>query len=404
MIDRRDFMKIGGVAASFGLTKFSFADNKLPTEVLSSEKSIVWVWLGGGPSQFETFNAPKEGGGSAFQTVGNIIATGEGHRLGGLWEKLAEQSDKFTTVNSFGHRDSAHRQATFYMMNGKYHTERTQTAVQTEPSHGSIVSAIYGANDHRGMPTYVNQNRIDGEDGGWLGGAYKPFNPSRKANLIPQIDLDRMNNRMDLLKQLDRELVNAEIVGEMQGQAYNTIRGQIYKAFDTSLEPSVMSDKYGKGIGQQFLLARRLIEAGTKFITINYDGWDMHSNIDQALKGRVPPIDHALSVFIEDIWNRGLEKDTLLIVTGEFGRTKLNAGSGRDHWSACTPLLLSGGKYTEGRTIGSADKSYTPSSDPYGPSDLKATIFDHFGILNDVQRTDTGGRPRYLLEEGKVIV
>jgi uncharacterized protein (DUF1501 family) len=131
----------------------------------------------------------------------------------------------------------------------------------------------------------------------------------------------------------------------------------------------------------------------------------MHSNIKKSLEGRVPAIDKALAAFIDDINQRGLNDEVLLVVTGEFGRTKLNANNGRDHWPSISSLLLSGGNYQAGRVIGKADKSYSPTENPVTPIDLAALLFDHYGIDRNIQRTDTGGRPRYLLEgEGKVFL
>jgi uncharacterized protein (DUF1501 family) len=131
----------------------------------------------------------------------------------------------------------------------------------------------------------------------------------------------------------------------------------------------------------------------------------MHSNISNALKGKVPPIDKALAGFMQDVSDKGLSDKVLLVVTGEFGRTKINANAGRDHWPSITPMFMFGGDYESGRTIGVSDRSYSPIENPVGPLDLQATLFNHFGIDQGIQRVDNGGRPRYLLEgEAKVIL
>ena len=131
----------------------------------------------------------------------------------------------------------------------------------------------------------------------------------------------------------------------------------------------------------------------------------MHSNISKAMQGKVPPLDKALAGFLQDIEDRGMSEKVLLVVTGEFGRTKFNANAGRAHWPAITPMMMAGGSYQSGRTIGAADRSYNPIENPVGPLDLQATLFDHFGIDTAIQRIDNGGRPRYLLEgEAKVIL
>ena len=167
-----------------------------------------------------------------------------------------------------------------------------------------------------------------------------------------------------------------------------------------------MRNKYGGGIGEQMLLARRLVENGTRFVTIQYGGWDMHGNISKSLKGRVPPLDQALSTFIDDVNEKGMNKDILLIVTGEFGRTyRINKNGGRDHWPQLSTLMFSGGDFEMGGSIGeSTDKAETPKSDPYGPMDVTATLFSHFGIDPSTQKVDFAGRPRYLLEEGARVI
>jgi len=299
------------------------------------------------------------------------------------------------------------------MMTGHYNPERSTTSIAKYPSFGSIVSAIYGANNpNNGVPTYVKQGKIEGDEGAWLGGAFKPFDPSNKDNLTPRVELDRFSTRKDLLRGLDAASVSgkgAESVQFYKGQAYDVILGSAKEAFAVEKESEATKALYGstkaKDIGEQLILARRLAENGTKFITLHYGGWDMHSNISKAMQGKVPPLDKALAGFLQDLDDRGMSEKVLLVVTGEFGRTKFNANSGRDHWPAITPMMMAGGAYETGRTIGAADRSYNPIENPVGPLDLQATLFDHFGIDTAIQRVDNGGRPRYLLEgEAKVIL
>ena len=198
----------------------------------------------------------------------------------------------------------------------------------------------------------------------------------------------------------------AESFVRIGDQAYNVILGNAKNAFDLEKEKPETREKYGKGgIGDQMLLARRLAQFGTKFITVHYGGWDMHGNIANALKGRVPPLDKAISAFVDDIYDSGLSDDVLLVVTGEFGRTRLNGNAGRDHWPSITPMLLSGGSYDHGRVIGRSDKAYYPTESKVTPIDLAATLFDHFGIDPKMQKIDQAGRPRYLLDgDGKPIL
>ena len=402
---RRDFLKAGAIGSSLVFSDLSFADAPL------QDKSVIWVWLGGGPTQFETFHAPTDAVPDIFRPVDGNITHPNGLAFGSLFKKLIKHGDKLTSVNSFSHRDSSHRQATQFMQTGQYNAKRDQTAGHDFPGHGAIISSIFGANHPvNGVPTYVKQGKIEGEDPAFLGGAYKPFDPSNKENLVPKVKEDRFKDRKDLLDNFDKSRkflsATADSFTKIGDQAYNVILGTAKDAFDLEQESDSTKEKYGKSsVGNQLLLARRLSEFGTKFVTVNYGGWDMHGNISKALAGRVPPLDQALAALVGDLEDRGMTQDTLLVVTGEFGRTKLNANSGRDHWPSITTLLLAGGEYNHGRVIGKADKSYYPVSDKFGPLDLSATIFDHFGIDPKIQKIDPAGRPRYLLDgEAQVIL
>ena len=409
--NRRDFLRIGGIGAGFssiGLSDLALAEEEQPLK----DSSVVWVWLGGGPTQFETFHAPKEDSvPDEYRSQGGALVDKKtGMAFGSNWTNLIKQAPKLNVVDSFTHGDSSHRQATHWVMTGQHNKERSQTAGTMFPSYGSIVSSMYGANNpQNGVPCYIKQGRIEGEDPAWLGGAYKPFDPSNKDNLTPRVDIGRFNGRNELLNELTGAKItsaSADSVTKFNQQAFDVILGTAKDAFDLDKEDEKTKEAYGKdSIGKQLLLARRLCEFGSRFVTINYGGWDMHSNISNALKGRVPPLDIGLAAFVEDVWQRGLNEKILLIVTGEFGRTKLNKNAGRDHWPSISTLLMSGGKYDHGRVIGKADKSYSPKESPYGPIDVAATMFDHFGISKNTQKVDNGGRPRYLLEgEAKVIL
>ena len=409
---RRDFLRVGSIGAgmsSIGLSDLAMAEEN---QQQLKDSSVVWVWLGGGPTQFDTFHAPKEDSvPDEYRSVGGaLVDKPTGMAFGSNWEQLIKQAPRLNVVDSFTHGDSSHRQATHWVMTSHRNNERSQTANSMFPSHGSIVSSEYGANHpQNGVPTYVKQGRIEGEDPAWLGGAYKPFDPSNKDNLTPRVEVQRFADRNELLKNLSRSTVtgaSADSVTKFNSQAFDVILGTAKDAFDLDKESPNIKESYGDtDIGKQLLLARRLCQFGTRFVTIHYGGWDMHSNIENALKGRVPPLDKALAAFVEDVHQRGLNEKILLIVTGEFGRTKLNANGGRDHWPAISTMLMSGGRYDSGRVIGAADKSYTPKESPYGPIDVAATMFDHFGIPKNTQKVDNGGRPRYLLEgEAKVIL
>ena len=412
--NRRDFVKIGAIG---GLSYIPLASGCQSSSafaqegIIPNDKSVVWVWLGGGPTQFETFHAPTSTVPDPYKPVSDIVTHKNGLAFGGLFKDLINQGDHLTAVNSFSHGDSSHRQATHWMMTGHHNPKRENTANSEYPGHGAIVSAVFGSNHpFNGMPAYVKQGAIEGEQPTFLGGAHKPFDPSNKDNLTPRVETARFTGRKELLKSLDRAdkiaSQQAESFSRIGDQAYNVVLGNAKQAFDIDKEPESMREMYGKGgIGDQMLLARRLAQFGTKFITVHYGGWDMHGNIKKALEGRVPPLDKALAAFVKDIYQSGMSDNVLLVVTGEFGRTRLNQNAGRDHWPSITPMLVSGGRYDHGRVIGKSDKAYYPTESKVGPIDVAATLFDHFGIDKQIQKTDQGGRPRYLLEgDGKLFL
>ena len=409
---RRNFIQVGSAAA--GLASIFGAKSLIANQDgfdAYEDKSVVWLWLGGGPTQFETFHAPTYSVPDEYRPVSGLLHDSKTEIAhGGLLENLFKHTDKLNVVNSFTHRDSSHRQGTHYMMTGHYNPERANTSVAKYPSFGSIISACYGTNHpQNGMPSYVKQAKIEGDEGAWLGGAYKPFDPSNKDNLTPRTELERFANRRNLLVDLDKNLISGKSANSLdfyKSQAYDVMLGSAKDAFDVDKESEKVKEMYGQdSVGKQLLLARRLVEYGTRFVTLHYGGWDMHSNIKKSLEGRVPPVDKAIAAFLQDVWDKGLNEKVILIVTGEFGRTKLNANGGRDHWPAITPMLMAGGAYPSGRVIGQSDKAYEPTNNPVGPIDLQATLFDHFGIDHAVQRVDNSGRPRYLLEgEGKVFL
>ena len=247
----------------------------------------------------------------------------------------------------------------------------------------------------------------------FLGAAYSPFDPGGQArrNMSLVVDRKRLDDRRGLLKGLDGVNRLADRSRLMDGldafeqQAFNLVLSRSQQAFDLKYEDPRVVDRYGGGLGQQLLTARRLCEAGCGFVTLNYGGWDMHGNIKNALTSRSPQMDHAVSALVEDLSQRGMDKNVLLVISGEFGRTpKVNGNSGRDHWAPLSTLALSGGGLNMGQIIGESSKNAeVPSTKPVDPQDLMATIFKHFNIDEKLQYIDKGGRPVYMIEDGTPI-
>jgi uncharacterized protein (DUF1501 family) len=286
--------------------------------------------------------------------------------------------------------------------------------VPTRPSIGSIASRFRGASHWAsGIPTYVRVSRIGSDGAAWLGRAYEPFESSGQGrnNMNLSISPERLADRRGLLEAFDKAKRDVDSNGTMDGmdsfesQAFGVLLGTAKDAFDLKKEPAKTVEKYGKGLGEQLLLARRLCETGAGFVTIQYGGWDMHGNIVQGLKQRCPQLDHAVATFVQDTYDRGLNQNILLVVTGEFGRTpRVNRNAGRDHWSNLSTLALAGAGLRMGQVIGESNsKAERPKNTPITPQDLMATIFQVLGIDRTLHYTNQAGRPTPMIEDGKPI-
>jgi hypothetical protein len=371
-------------------------------------KSVIWIWLAGGPTHVETFD-PKMTAPVEYRSItGEAQTPIPGVTIGGTFPQMAKCVDKMALVRSFAHGNSSHGTATEWVMTG--YNDRSKT----KPSIGSIIAKKNGlTNPVTGMPNYVRMGNIKGDGPGWLGTAYSPFDPSGKArtNMNVKLDASRIATRRDLLNSLDS--INREVdrTGKMIGldgfeqQAFELIMGNAKDAFDTKLEDSKVRERYGKGLGENLLKARRLCEAGCGFVTVSTGGWDMHGGIVKGLKGRNGQIDQGISALIEDLDQRNMLDDTLVVVTGEFGRTpKINAKGGRDHWGRLCTLALAGGGLNMGQVVGESSKKLeVPATKPITPQDLMATILKMYGIDPRLQFVNNQGRPVFLVEDGMPI-
>ncbi|MCR9119672.1 MAG: DUF1501 domain-containing protein [bacterium] len=404
---RRDFLRVGALGATaLTLPALLRAKAQAATEV--KQKSVIWVWLSGGPTHIETFD-PKMSAPSEFRSITGQCATPiPGVAIGGTFPKMAAVGDKMAFVRSFAHGNSSHSTATQYIMTGY------KDRANMRPSLGSIIAHTNGASNARtGMPNYVRMNNIRNDGPGWLGAAYSPFEPNGQAAKAMRLSLpsDRIEGRRNLLAGMDRLNREVDRSGKMNGmdsfeqQAFELILGKSQDAFDLKGESPETRALYGKGLGESLLKARRLVEEGCGFITLNYGGWDMHGGVAKGLKSRANQLDQGVAALIQDLSDRGMHDDTLVVVTGEFGRTpKINSKGGRDHWGRLCTLALSGGGLRMGQAIGeSSRKAEVPASNPITPQDLMATILHMYGIDHRLQVMSNAGRPTYLVEEGQPI-
>ncbi|QDU26402.1 hypothetical protein ETAA8_14800 [Anatilimnocola aggregata] len=420
--NRRDFLKAG----TLGLGTMGLGALSLPgllqarAEAAASNRavkdtSVVWLWLGGGATHVETFD-PKMSAPEEYRSATGEVATNlTGVTIGGTLPKIASVADKMAFVRSFAHTNSGHAGGTHYVMTGYDNRKVDNGGVPDRPGYGSILSRVRGSNHPvTGMPAYVRMGQIRQGDGpAFLGPAYGPFDQEGQArkNMNLSVPEERMADRRNLLTTLDSANRKVSTSQDMAGktkfeqQAFDLMFGAASQAFDISKESSKTREKYGSDLGKQMLTARRLCEAGCGFVTIAYGGWDMHGNIERSMKQRSPQLDQAVSAFVEDIYQRGLNEKILLVISGEFGRTpRINKNAGRDHWAPLSTLALAGGGLKMGQVVGeSAPKVDVPGTAPIRPQDLMATIFHVLGIDPQVQFMNPAGRPVYMLDKGKPI-
>lgn len=413
---RRDFLRVGTLglgAMTLGQTLRLRAESAATGRSLS-EKSVIWLWLSGGPTQIETFD-PKMTAPAEYRSVTGEVPTAlPGVTFGGNFERTAKVADKMAVVRSFAHTNSGHSGGTHYVMTGYDNRLADNGAVADRPSLGSILSRVRGTNHpETGMPTYVRFGGIYADGPSFLGAAYGPFDPAGEArrNMSLVVDRARLEDRRAMLAGIDNVRRDIDRSRLMEGldsfekQAFDLILSKSQQAFDLKYEDPRVVDRYGKGLGEQMLQARRLCEAGCGFVTISHGGWDMHSNIKTEMDRRGPEIDRAVSALVEDLHLRGQLENVLLVVSGEFGRTpKINGSAGRDHWAPLSTLALAGGGLKMGQVIGeSAEKADVPKTTPITPQDVFATVFHVLGIDRRIQFTNQSGRPTYLIENGKPI-
>lgn len=413
------FLGLGGISLPAILARRAAAaaeGNPLP------KTSVIFVELAGGPSHFETYD-PKPDSPSAYRGPLQPIAT----KLPGVQfsEFMAEQAkiaDQLAIIRSIHHDSSSHSTSSHLTQTGYYLSNR-QNRENEMPCVGSVASRLIGSHAP-GIPAYVAlQRSMRYGRAAYFGKALNPFevtsDPNRsnfKVNnlgLVRGLDAERVTDRQYLLDQFDemKRLVDTggvtDAVDRFTVEAFDMVTsGKAQKAFDINLEPDAIRDRYGRNrTGQEFLLARRLIEAGVTFVSTRVSSWDDHNGIAKRMKAKGPSYDQALAALVTDLHERQMDRDVLVVSMGEFGRTpKVNRNAGRDHWGAVMSVLLAGGGLKMGQIIGSSTpKGETPHEHPYRPENVLAMVYRHLGIAPDKTFLDMSGRPRYLLEERGLI-
>jgi hypothetical protein len=375
----------------------------------NSDKALIVIWLGGGHASQETFAPTLDGPDVAKSTTGVVGTNVGGMYLGGTFPNLAKLANEYSLIHSLVHSDANHDSGTHFNMTG-YMTVASDMAPSKNPSYGAVISKYYGANStSNGIPTYVKANSIRHDGSAWLGIVNDGFLASDDGvkNLGLNTSEEQFKRRLGFINVIEKsnKLDNLQFMREwtdLRGQASRVIMGDAANAFKLQTENDTVKDKFGitkSNLGKQLLLARRLIESGTKCVTVHFGGWDHHVNIKQAMENVGAELDIYLSSLIEDLKDRNLLKDTMVLVMSEFSRTTLNNTGGRDHWPAVQSCLISGGDFNHGRIIGEMSKDRkVPLTKPIYPLDIMATVLTHFGIPLDYQIIDKDKRPRNLIE------
>jgi uncharacterized protein (DUF1501 family) len=426
-LSRRALLRIGAV----GLTGLSLPDvlraEKADRPRKGAAKSVIMLFQFGGPSHLDTFD-PKpdapEGIRGEFKTLRTKTA---GLLVTEHLPRLAERSDLYAVVRSVRHTRSAHNSGAYYSLTGREPLVDIVTANASAtdfPHPGSVVD--YLDRSEKKVPSFValptmiadGPFRTPGEFAGLLGKAHDPLwilkDPNaadfKVTELAPPagVDIGRINDRKTIQAGLAGLSDLAERTDEIKGMRDYQARAidlltstRTRKAFDINDESAKVREKYGRfTYGQSVLLARRLVEAGVRFVTVYYSpgigGWDTHKDNFRTLKeSRLPNTDRALSALLDDLKDRGLLDETLVYWTGDFGRTpKVNKDAGRDHWPQCMSIVMAGGGVRGGITYGASDPSGAfPKDNPVRPDDITATMFHALGFNPQTEIRDQLGRP-----------
>ncbi|MCH2200377.1 MAG: DUF1501 domain-containing protein [Fuerstiella sp.] len=425
-IQRRRFLQIGGLS-TFGLSLTDLLRAEQQSSDEKPKRSVILIWMHGGPSQLDTFDmkplAPTEVRGP-WKPVASRLP---GLDVSELLPEHAKVMQHCTVIRSLSHGNGDHWAAAHWMLTGRLGSTSADRKPR-QPSMGAVISHLRGPTES-GSLSAVNMN--DGgfgfHGGAWLGVDKNPFRcgefsygneagrlptgDHKSFSLVDGLSDQRLINRVHLQQQLDglrrRMDRNADFdafdsVGQ---QALDIVlSGRVRQAFDLADEDPRLKERYGPGWGEQALLSRRLVEAGVRFVSLNTGYFDDHSNIENALNDKLPRHDKCVGVLIQDLADRGMLEDTLVVTAGEFGHTpRINKNAGRDHWPLAQSILFAGGGYRHGQVIGTTnDKAEHPTSRKIGVEDFCATVYHAVGLKASDTIHDLSGRPVHLVPSGEV--
>jgi hypothetical protein len=420
---RRDFLQIGALAG-LGITlpqlmKLEAAQLAMP-EVATFKpiaSAIIHIYLPGGMAQHESWD-PKPFASADYRGPFSPVKGVTGEYVGEKFQNIAKILNKITMVRSVTHGEAAHERGTHNMFTGY----RPSPAIKF-PSFGSIISHELGSRNN--LPPYVAVPSVFAPDqgSGYMSSAYGPFalgsDPGDKGFAVrdlatpKDVDDKRFERRRSLLAVVDEHFRTTEksdalaAMDSFYSAAYSLISSsQAREAFNLSAEPAKLRDEYGHhSAGQRFLLARRLVEAGVRMVSVNYGSWDHHSNIKGSFESQAPAFDQAFARLIRDLDERGMLSTTLVLVSSEFGRTpKINSTNGRDHYPRVFSIAMAGGGVKQGHIHGQSDAlGAEPSESPVGPEDLAKTMYRLLGINAEKRLVLEGVRPIDIVNGGRIL-
>ncbi len=421
-VSRRDFLRVGAVGAmGLTLSRALRAEADSPSRRSHARaRSVILVYLGGGLSHHDSFDLKPEAPEEIRGIYRPIDTNVSGLRIGNLLPHMARVMDKVALIRSGAHNNDHHETATNWVMSGRF-----GSAFGDYPAVGAVVSHQLG---FRGaLPPYVSVPRnpsFTWELGksAYLGGRYESFrtgDPSAAGfqvqDVAPVEPLTPRSaaRRQSLLQAVDglaRQVQGNDQIatyGEFQRRAAALVlSSEARSAFAIDRESPALRDRYGRTtFGQSCLLARRLVERGVRFVTVNNGGWDHHARIWDGLGRRLPEFDRGFSALLEDMGSRGLLAETLVVVMGEFGRTpRVNREVGRDHWGPAASLLFAGAGVRGGQVIGATDRqgAYVTRR-PVAPADVAYTIYEAVGVDPHRWLIHPEGRPIEILDRGEPV-
>jgi hypothetical protein len=418
-MSRRDAIRLGLLGAAGAMLMPSLLGRAVAGEAPTSApplltprppkaKSVIQIWLWGGPCHLDTFDPKPDAPNDYTGPFRSPLATNvDGIRINELLPELAKNADKYALIRSMSHGSFAHETASYTVQTG-----RASGGRDVFPGVGAVVSLFKGYDaGYKGLlPPYIVLTELQGRfsEAGFLGAKYKPFatggDPGANRFMVEGvvaagISDERQRARRELLHKLntlDRAARSGNpqlaALAQCENEAYEMILGDAGKVFDLSQEPNAMRDRYGRNtFGQSCLMARRLVERGVPYVTINYKGWDTHKQHFPTMRRKLPELDKGLGTLLSDLADRGLLDSTIVWTGGEFGRTpkvmwEAPWNGGRGHYGTVFSTLVAGGGFKGGRVLGSSDaRGENVVDHPVHPSELIGSVYELLGISTDAR-------------------